>query len=86
MVGQPTLFVAAAALELEPQEPGASFRRGDPRPYLPWRIVPHVLAVPTLEIRHPVTHLVEMKSDDRPLHVRRRCRASPSSVIVMLEP
>ena len=86
MVGQPALFVAAAALELEPQEPGASFRRGDPRPYLPWRIVPHVLAMPALEIRHPVAHLVEMKSDDRPLHARRRYCALPSSGIVMLEP
>jgi hypothetical protein len=34
----------------------------------------HVLSVPTLEIRNPVTFLVDVKADDPPRHARRRAQ------------
>jgi len=43
---------------------GAAFGRDDPRPALPRRVVPDVLAVAALELSDPMTFRILMKPDD----------------------
>jgi hypothetical protein len=57
-------LAAFDALQHCPYESRPTFRARHPRPILPRRIVTHVLGVSTLEIRHPVAVIVEMKRDD----------------------
>ncbi len=49
---------------------GAPFRRQYPRSTCPRWIVPHVLSVPALQIRNPITVLVLMESNNPSLHDR----------------
>lgn len=49
----------------------------DPRPDLPWRIVTHVLRMPTLEVSHPVTFVVLVEADNPPRR-RRHGGRSPA--------
>jgi hypothetical protein len=46
---------------------GTAWRGQYPRTYLPGRCVPYVLAMPTLELRHPVVLLVLVKAHDAAL-------------------
>jgi hypothetical protein len=60
--------IAFAAIENGPQFFSPTLGSGDPGPVDPGRIVPHVLTVPTVELRDPVTRLIQVISDDFPLH------------------
>src|SRR5919202_152615 len=60
---------AAGAVEGAPEHARSALRRQDPRAFLPRRIMPHVLSVAALEIRHPVALQILVKADDPPAHV-----------------
>jgi hypothetical protein len=49
----------------------AAFRRRNPRPTLPRRIVPHVLRVAAFEIRDPIAAIILMESNDPAIRSRR---------------
>jgi hypothetical protein len=57
-------LAAFDALQNCPYESRPTLPARHPRPILPRWIVTHVLGVSTLEIRHPVAVIVEMKPDD----------------------
>ena len=60
---------------------GCEWSRDDPRPQRPRRVVPHVLPVPTLQVRDPVEPLVLMKAGDLPLHCGQASRSSARAPI-----
>src|SRR5215470_5059229 len=53
----------------------ASLRCRDPRTCHPRRIVPHMLAVPAIEVSHPMTFLILMEADDLTFHASSGARA-----------
>jgi hypothetical protein len=55
---------ASDALKFRADVGRAPFECHHPRTQLPRRIVPHVLAVPALQIRNPVPFIVLVESDD----------------------
>src|SRR6476659_6635324 len=64
----PHSLSSAQATHQPGAEPTASPLAGQhPGALLPGRIVPHVLVVTAVELRHPVTPLVLMETDDEPL-------------------
>ena len=57
--------MAEHTIQLRAEVRVAPFRRGDPDPDLPRRIVSDMLRMPALELGHPVAFLVLMVADDR---------------------
>ena len=45
---------------------GPAFGREDPGAQLPWRVVTHVLRMPTLEVGNPVTVVILVEADNAP--------------------
>src|SRR5690349_17199924 len=64
--------VALSAGKHATERRSAAFRRHDPRPVGPRRIVAHVLVVPALQLGDPMLLAVAVKADDAPLHARYR--------------
>jgi hypothetical protein len=58
----PLLLGAFDAQKRGTDELCASVRRDDPWTVLPWWVVTHMLAVPALEVRHPVALSVLVKA------------------------
>jgi hypothetical protein len=65
-------WVAEQALELRAEVLGTAFGGRDPEPDLPGRIVSNVLGVPALELGDPMSFLVLMVTNNRPLHFSAR--------------
>ena len=61
------------AIEQMTEPAGSSLGSGDPNSHLPRRIVPDVLTVTALQIRDPVTLLVQVEAHNGTLHW---CRGS----------
>jgi hypothetical protein len=61
-------LVALLAFQRRTEAALTALRRGHPRPCHPGRVVPHMLAMPAIELGHPLAFLVLMEADDRALH------------------
>ena len=62
------LLVTAHTVERDAQPARPAVRRDDPGAYLPRRVVPHVLAMATVKLGHPVTLLILMEAGDVSAH------------------
>jgi hypothetical protein len=60
--------VAAYALELVPNPLRPARFRQHPGTELPWRLMPHMLAVAAGELGHPMPFVIAVESDDGLLH------------------
>ncbi len=52
--------------------PHTTFLSENPGPIRQWRLMSHMLPVPTSQIRHPIAVLVLMKADDALVHSRQK--------------
>src|SRR3954454_15395283 len=79
----PSPYLGSAQATDQPgAEPAVStFAGHHPGTLLPGRIVPHVLIVTALELRHPVTLLVLMETDDEPLRCHLTCSGQGLSTV-----
>jgi hypothetical protein len=62
-------LIAQATVQLTSKRGATTFDGHHPRTQGPWRIVPHVLLMPTGKLRDPVTFVVLVKAGDGLEHV-----------------
>jgi hypothetical protein len=74
-----TFLVASLAIQFGTEASLPPFFRDHPGPYLPRRTVPDMLAVPAIEIGHPVVFLVLVKRNDFALHASPPRKDKPGS-------
>jgi hypothetical protein len=63
-----SLLLAQQTIQPGANHGRAAFRSLHPGPHLPWRLVSHMLRVPTLKLGYPLTFGVLVKSDDLSPH------------------
>ena len=63
------IFITSDAVEFFSQLAPATVLRNHPGTFHVWRIMAHVLIMTALQLRHPVTFFIQMKSSDLSLHV-----------------
>jgi hypothetical protein len=64
------LFVTTFALNLHANVRRSAFFSGHPLTHCPRRIVPYMLSMPAIQLRHPMTFFVLLESDNRSPHLR----------------
>ena len=64
-----TIFITSDAVEFVPQPTPATVLCNHPRTFNVWRIMAHVLIMAAFQLGHPVTFIIQMKSNDLSLHV-----------------
>ena len=61
-------LITLLAIQFGAEKPGAAFRRSNPFPLLPGRVVPEVTGVSASQLRYPIRFLILMKPGDGCFH------------------
>jgi hypothetical protein len=61
-------FIAFLAFQRPPDPFRPRLLVQHPLPHYPWRIMPHMLAMPALQLRRPMPRFILIETDYRTLH------------------